>query len=106
MWFQIELPQPARLAEVQFDSVSIGGRGGRAGRAGGPPPDWGFPRGYTVEVSSDGVSWTRVATGRGERQHTGISFAPAQAKFIRLTQTATVDTAPPWSITHLQLFAR
>ena len=106
MWFQIELPQPARLAEIQFDSVSVGGRGGRAGRAAGPPPEWGFPRGYTVEVSSDGVSWTRVATGRGEGQHTVISFAPAQAKFIRLTQTATVDTAPPWSITHLQLFAR
>jgi hypothetical protein len=106
MWFQIELPQPARLAEIQFDSVSIGGRGGRPGRAGGPPPEWGFPRGYTVEVSSDGASWTRVATGRGAGAHTVISFTPTQGKFVRLTQTATVDMAPPWSITHLQLFAR
>jgi hypothetical protein len=106
MWFQIELPQQARLAEIQFDSVSVGGRGGRQGRAAGPPPDSGYPRGYAVEVSSDGASWTRVATGQGEGSRTVISFTPTRARFMRLTQTATVNNAPPWSITDLQLFAK
>jgi mono/diheme cytochrome c family protein len=39
MWFQVELPQPAMITEVQFDSGAPGGRGGGrgagAGRGGG-----------------------------------------------------------------------
>ena len=33
-----------------------------------------------------------------------ITFAPTQAKFVRLTQTATTENAPVWSITQLRLF--
>jgi mono/diheme cytochrome c family protein len=33
MWFQVELPQPAMITEIQFDSGAPGGRG--AGRGGG-----------------------------------------------------------------------
>jgi mono/diheme cytochrome c family protein len=37
MWFQVELPQPAMITEIQFDSGGRGGRGagGGAGRGGG-----------------------------------------------------------------------
>ena len=45
MWFQIELPAPVMLAEIQFTSSMIGGRGG-------VPGTWTFPRGYQVQVSS------------------------------------------------------
>jgi mono/diheme cytochrome c family protein len=82
--------------------------------AGGPPPGFGappapamlgYPRGYTVTVSMDGTTWSApVATGEGAGQTTVISFAPVQAKFVRITQTATVDAAPPWSIQRLRLF--
>jgi hypothetical protein len=106
MWFQIELPTPERLAEIQFESASPGGRGGGRGRAAGPPPAAGYPRGYAVDVSSDGASWTRVAAGQGEGSPTVIAFTPVKARFVRLTQTATLDDAPPWSITHLQVFAK
>jgi mono/diheme cytochrome c family protein len=36
MWFQVELPAPRRVAEVQFDSASTGRRGG-AGAVGAAP---------------------------------------------------------------------
>jgi mono/diheme cytochrome c family protein len=35
-WFQVELPAPAMLAEVQFDSGTTGRRGGGAGAVGAP----------------------------------------------------------------------
>ena len=41
MWFQVELPQPAMIAEVQFDAGAPGGRGvggGRGGQRGQGPP--------------------------------------------------------------------
>jgi beta-glucosidase len=65
----------------------------------------GYPRGYTVTVSMDGTTWSApVATGGGAGQTTVISFAPVQAKLVRITQTATVDAAPPRSIQRLRLF--
>ena len=65
----------------------------------------GFPRSYKVEVSLDGVNWgkTPVAQGQGD-DLTIISFKPVQAKFVRITQTATDAAAPPWSIQRLRLF--
>jgi mono/diheme cytochrome c family protein len=38
MWFQVELPQPAMLAEVQFDSGQPGGGGRGRGAGRGAPP--------------------------------------------------------------------
>jgi hypothetical protein len=58
-----------------------------------------------VTVSTNGTTWsTPVATGEGTGQATAISFTPVQAKFVRITQTATVEAAPPWSIQRLRLF--
>ena len=145
MWFQVELPEPVALTEIQFVSTAAGGRGGGRGRGaargeapGNPPgaaapggamqppapgvapgaaPEMavppapnpaavGYPRGYTVTVSTNGTTWSApVARGEGNGQTTTISFAPVQAKFVRITQTAAVDAAPPWSIQRLRLFA-
>ncbi|HXW04230.1 MAG TPA: PVC-type heme-binding CxxCH protein [Vicinamibacterales bacterium] len=154
MWFQIELPQPARVTEIQFTSPGMGGGGGRGrGRGGrgtaaapaGPQPAPAdsqgssgaavpaqtisspqapaaaqatgrglapftpagtYPRGYKVEVSSDGSSWSTIAEGQGRGAHTSIAFAPVTAKFIRLTQTAAPeDSAPAWAIHRLVLYA-
>jgi hypothetical protein len=33
-----------------------------------------------------------------------ITFAPITARFVRITQTAAVTDAPPWSIRLLRLF--
>jgi mono/diheme cytochrome c family protein len=125
MWLTIELPQPAAIAEVQFDSAATGGgRGGRGGfggpgapgaagapgqarGAGAPPqqPVVGYPRGYSVQVSLDGKAWSKpVAEGKGEGSHTTIAFAPARAKFIRITQTETIADAPAWSVRNLRIY--
>ncbi len=114
MWFQVELAQPAMLTEIEFDSPAPpAGRGGGAGRgaaAGGGgaapvPPSVPFPRGYRVEVSLDGTKWGQpVAEGKGSGAHAAITFAPVRAKFVRITQTDTVENAPNWAISNLRVF--
>jgi hypothetical protein len=126
MWFQIELPQPALVTEVQFDSATVSnrmrGRGalapapapgappGPAGRAGAdatatPPPVVGYPRAYAVTVSMDGKKWSKpVAQGMGEGTRTTIAFAPARAQFVRITQTDNIPDAPAWSVRNLRVY--
>ena len=89
MWFQIELPQETQLAGVQLDCAKS-------------PND--YPRGYKLEISSDGEHWKSVATGKGSGPLTDIQFTPAKAKFIRITQTGSVGGLY-WSIHELQVFA-
>jgi hypothetical protein len=112
MWFQIELPQPAMLTEVEFDSPGPpagrgGGAGGRGAGGGAPaaPPVVPYPRGYRVEVSQDGANWGKaVAEGKGSGAHTSITFAPVRAKFVRVTQTDAVENAPNWAIANVRLY--
>jgi mono/diheme cytochrome c family protein len=98
MWFQVELPQATRLTELQFTTSAIGG-----GR--GAPVQWTTPRGYRIQVSSDGTNWSApVAEGAGVDGTTIVTFAPVSAKFVRITQTETVTNAPPWSMRLLRLY--
>ena len=69
-----------------------------------PAPTTGFPRAFQVLVSLDGTSWTPVAEGPGSPGTSMIAFAPVQAKFVRITQTASVDAAPPWAMQNLKLY--
>ena len=124
MWYQVELPQAVRIAEVQFDSGPPGGarRTGRGRGAGGgrgaagrgsvapevaappPPPVFGtFPTAYQVQVSLDGKSWSRpVAQGSGSAATTVAAFAPVRARFVRITQTGKGDA--PWSVLNLRVY--
>jgi hypothetical protein len=90
-----------------------GARTAPAAAGDGPPPalvnaimaSMGFPRGYKVELSMDGTTWgTPVAEGQGTGPSTIVMFAPTRAKFLRITQTATTDNAPNWSIQRLRLY--
>jgi hypothetical protein len=63
-----------------------------------------FPREYKVEVSTNGSTWTAVAEGQGTPGSTTITFTPVQAKFVRITQTATAENASPWSMQRLRLY--
>jgi mono/diheme cytochrome c family protein len=99
MWLQVELPSPLVLTEIQFTSVMQGG-----GR-GNPPPVGTYPRAYDVQVSDDGRTWSApVAKGQGSGGTTVITFPPVRARFVRITQTATVENAPAWSVQGLRLF--
>jgi mono/diheme cytochrome c family protein len=115
MWFQVELPQPVLVAEIQFTSTGAGrggGGGGGRGAAGaqgqpqappGPPPT-GYPRAYKVETSLNGTTWTTAAEGAGTGPATVITLRPARARFVRMTQTGAADSAPSWSIQQMRLF--
>jgi mono/diheme cytochrome c family protein len=132
MWFQIELPQASTVTELQFESGAAGGgrgggRGGRgaapagpagqgqppaAGAAPAPPPAaafpapvYGYPRGYSIQTSTDGSTWSApVVEGKGEGGRMAITFAPTKARFVRITQTDTVADAPNWSILNLRVY--
>ena len=133
MWLQVEMAQPAMVSEIQFESSAVPvvtepivpgapprttipaglGRGGAAG--GGAPPESpaapsvnavGFPRAFQIQTSMDGTTWSApVAQGQGTGTSTRVTFAPVQAKFIRLTQTATTPNAPPMAIQRLRLYS-
>jgi mono/diheme cytochrome c family protein len=130
MWFKVELPEPAIVTEVEFIAPAPppGGRGrGRgaapasgtpesgapagaapANAAPAPPepaaPTAGFPREYLVEVSLDGTTWKPAVTGTGTGRTTSATFAPVQAKFVRVTQTASTPNAPAWSIQRFRIY--
>ena len=98
MWFQVELPRPLTVTELQFDSPVLVGQKGQ-------PPTSTAPRGYRVEVSDDGRTWGKpVAEGPGGGRTTTIPFAPVRTKFIRITQTADGDGATPWTMERLRAY--
>jgi mono/diheme cytochrome c family protein len=99
MWYQVELPAVVNLTEIEFTSPTQGG-----GR-GGPPPIGTYPRAYKVQVSMDGQRWSEpVAEGAGSGSTTTMTFAPARAKFMRITQTQSTEVAAPWTIQRLRLY--
>jgi len=54
---------------------------------------WDYPRGFTVETSLDGSTWSTGATGIAYGWKRPISIAPINARYIRITQTG---VAPQW----------
>jgi hypothetical protein len=89
MWFQIELPQETEIVGLQLDSTKSAND---------------YPRGYTVQLSSDGQAWAKpVATGKGSGAVTDIMFPATRTKFIRITQTGEVK-GNFWSIHELNIF--
>ena len=110
MWFEIELPRPARLTEIQFQSPNPGADGMAAvSNSGAPvntPEGSGFPRRFRVEVSADGSTWQTVAEAAASGRSTTVTFTSIDAARIRLTLTASDASSPAWSIQDLRLFAR
>ena len=102
MWFQIELPLPANIAEIVVDAQA-GGRGGFGrGRGRGALPA-GPPSAYRVQVSMDGTIWSApVAEGQGQNPTT-ITITPVRARFIRITQTGTPQTPSAWAIQRVRV---
>jgi hypothetical protein len=70
MWFQVELPQPATVAEIQFDAGAPGGRGiggGRGGQRGQAPPAGrgGPPAGAAAGTTPPPAAAAQPPAGRG-----------------------------------------
>jgi hypothetical protein len=110
-WFQVELPAPEMVTEIQYQSPPPGGRGGAGNAAAvtssGAPiaGPQGFPRRFKVEVSMNGSTWSAAAEGSGDGVTTITTFAPVQTKFVRISLTASATDAPAWSIQNLKIYA-
>ena len=65
-----------------------------------------FPGGLqTTSLVYDGKSWSApVAEGKGSPATTVATFRPAQARFIRVTQTDAGESAPPWSVLNFRVY--
>ena len=103
MWFQIELPEAHPITEVHFNAPPI--RKGWGPDA--PDPIQTYPRAYKLEISTDGNTWKAVASGAPGGQDVKIAFEPANARFIRITQTGTPEASPdeiPWSMRQMKVY--
>ena len=84
MWFQADLPRTIKLAELQFRSPPIS----RGWRKGSPPPIPTYPRGYHLDVSTDGKTWQRIVTNaEGKSDYTVVKIPVRPARYIRFTLT-------------------
>jgi mono/diheme cytochrome c family protein len=113
MWFKAELHKKFILTEIQFKSPSVS----RGWREGSPPPLQTYPAAFDLEVSTDGLTWTKVKI---KQQNMGpsstIKIEPVETKFVRMTLTKSgeivhgerrgkpFDYEVPWSMREVRLF--
>ncbi len=88
-WFQIDLGSKATFNQIVLDTDKNSGQ------------EQDYPRGYTVQVSQNGSTWTTVATGQGLRKATPINFPAVGARYIRINQTGSAGNW--WSIGELNI---
>ena len=64
-----------------------------------------LPEVTAEQISSDGTSWSPpIAEGAGVAPTTVITFAPVEAKFVRITQTGRPPAPQRWSISGLRIY--
>ncbi|MFI5067396.1 MAG: discoidin domain-containing protein, partial [Streptosporangiales bacterium] len=81
-WFQVNLGSAQTFNQIEMDSGGYGGD---------------YARGYNVEVSSNGSTFTSVATGTGTSSPETVTFTAQTAQYIRVVLTASSSTNW-WSI--------
>jgi hypothetical protein len=89
MWFQVNLGSAQTFNQIEMNS------GGSAGD---------YARGYNVEVSTNGTTFTSVATGTGTSSPETVTFATQTAQYIRVVLTAAVTTNW-WSIAEFTVYS-
>ncbi len=82
IWFEIDLNEIRAVSGVALDNA-------------GSPKD--YPRGYAVNLSSDGNRWTEVARTPHNDRSLDITFSPYPARYIRIEQIGS-DPVCWWSI--------
>ena len=88
-WFQVDMKRDERFSKIVLDNTWA---------------LWDSPDTYSVSVSKDGISWgSPIATGRGQKGITTISFPAQEARYVRITQTGTNSTYR-WSIYEFDVF--
>jgi mono/diheme cytochrome c family protein len=110
MWYQVELPKPMNISELQFNSAAIRRFGQRNGTTPPPPPQvtQTFPRKYTIETSLDGNSWEESAKHLiGNEGDNTVLLNSQKIKFLRIKleegleqETETI----PWTMKQVKIF--
>ena len=88
-WFQVNLGSAQTFNQIEMDSGGYGGD---------------YARGYNVEVSSNGSTFTSVATGTGTSSPETVTFTAQTAQYIRVVLTASSSTNW-WSIVEFTAYA-
>jgi glucosylceramidase len=86
-YLQVDLGQSRFFRRVAIDS------GGSAGD---------YARGWQLSASADGTTWRTLATGAGTGQLTNADVRPTNARYLRVTSTA--SSGSWWSIADLRLY--
>jgi hypothetical protein len=89
MWFQVNMGSAQNFNQIEMDS-------------GNWPGD--YARGYNVEVSSNGSTFTTVASGTGTSSPETVTFTAQTAQYIRVVLTAPSPTSW-WSIDQFTVFS-
>jgi hypothetical protein len=87
LYFEVDLGTTATFDELLMDVPNS-------------PHD--YARGYEVEVSNNGTSWTTVATCAGSGTSEIVSFPSQKAQYVKVVLTAS-DTSWWWSIDEFYL---
>jgi hypothetical protein len=87
-WFQVDMGSNQTFNQIVLDS--------------GPSYSGDYPRGYTVNVSDNGSTWTQVASGQGNNEQLPINFTAVSARYIKVTQTGTSSSW--WSISEMNVY--
>jgi hypothetical protein len=88
-WFQVDMGASQVFDEISFQTLSTG--------------KFDYPRGYQIQVSPDGTSWTTVKTGQGFGWKQTIGFDPQYARYVRVTQTGAAQEW--WSIAEFHAYS-
>lgn len=88
-WFQVNLGSMQLFDQVSFETRST--------------DKWDFPRGYQIQVSTDGTNWTTVKTGQGFGWKQAIAIPPQYAQYVRITQTGSAQEW--WSIAEFHVYS-
>lgn len=63
------------------------------------------PIGYSVQFSMDGQSWSKpAAEGAGATPTTVITVTPAEARFVRITETGKSAGPEAWAIAQVRIY--
>ncbi|HWC84829.1 MAG TPA: discoidin domain-containing protein, partial [Pseudonocardiaceae bacterium] len=88
MWFQVDMGSAQSFDQLEMDAT-----------------DWpgDYAVGYNVEVSTNGSTFTSVATGSGSANPEIVGFTAQTARYIRVVLTA-ASSVPWWSIGQFTVF--
>lgn len=90
MWLTLELPAETLISGIRLDGLNSYGH---------------FARGMKVELSPDGSHWSKpVFDGGNATAISDIFFAPAKAKFIKVSQTSNGGAKTNWIIHEIELY--